>query len=179
MLFPIFIIVAVIVAGFLILAALQPSEIRVTRSTLVSAPAAAAFLQVNDLDHWQKVSPYAQMDPTAKTTFTGPRAGKDASLAWDGNKRIGAGRMTVIESQPDRLVRYQLDFVRPFKSTGFAEFTFEPAGAQTAVTWTMHGPKNFPSKVMGLIVNMDRMIGRQFESGLVSIKAAAESLNPS
>ncbi len=178
MLLPILIIVAVLIAAFLILAAFQPSETRVTRSTLISAPPAAAFLQVNDLDRWQAVSPYAKMDPKAKTTFTGPRAGKDAALAWDG-RRIGAGRMTVIESQPGRLVRYQLDFLRPFKSTGFAEFTFEPAGTQTAVTWTMHGAKNFLSKAMGLVVNMDRMIGQQFESGLVSIKAAAESLNPS
>ena len=169
-------VLGVLIVIFLIAAAFQPSDFRVMRSTSISAPPAVAFAQINDLHRWQEISPYAKLDPAAKYTFEGPAAGTGASLAWAGNARIGAGRMTIIDSRRDELVRMKLEFVKPFTSTCEAEFTFKAGGGQTLVTWSMAGPKNFVSKAMGLVMNMDRMIGTQFEDGLASLKTKSEAI---
>jgi hypothetical protein len=166
---------AALIVVFLIVAALQPGEFRVSRSVAVSAPAAVAYAQVNDLRKWQEISPYVKLDPTASYVFDGPQAGPGASLHWIGNSKIGEGRMTIAEARPDESVRMNLEFVKPFASTCVAEFTFKPEGDQTVVTWSMTGPKNFISKAMGLVVNMDKMIGGQFEEGLANLKRVSET----
>lgn len=172
----ILLVLAVAVVVFLIVAAFQHDDCRVERSTLVSAPAAAAFAYVNDLHRWQEISPYVKLDPAAKYTFAGPAAGPGASMAWTGNGKIGEGSLTIVESRPSELVRLRLLFVRPFKCDNVVEFTFAPAGAgQTRVTWTMSGKNNFIAKAMSLVINMDKMVGRDFEVGLASIKARAEA----
>jgi hypothetical protein len=167
--------VAVIVAIFLIVAALQPSEFRIVRSITISAPPSAAFAQVNDLHKWQEMSPYAKLDLAAKYSFEGPSAGTGASLAWAGNSKVGEGRMTITESRPNELVRMRLDFIKPFASTAVADFTFKPAGDQTEVSWSMAGRKIFITKAMCLIMSMDKMVGPQFEEGLANLKALSEA----
>lgn len=171
----ILIALAALVVVFLIIAALQPGEFRVSRSVAVSAPAAVAYAQVSDLRKWQEVSPYVKLDPAASYVFDGPQAGPGASLHWIGNSKIGEGRMTIAEVQPDQSVRMNLEFVKPFASTCVAEFTFKPEGDQTVVTWNMIGPKNFVSKAVGLVMNMDKMIGGQFEEGLANLKRVSEA----
>jgi uncharacterized protein YndB with AHSA1/START domain len=158
-----------------ILVALQPVDYTVTRRATIAAPPAAVFVRVNDLHEFQAWNPFARMDPAAKNTFEGAPAGPGAVLTWSGNSQVGEGRMTITESRPDELVRIRLDFVRPFASTAFAEFTFIPEGGRTAVTWSMTGRKNFVSKAFGLVVSMDRMIGGQFEQGLATLKSLSEA----
>src|ERR1700710_1192790 len=106
---------AALVAIFLIVAAFQPEDFRVERSVVISAPAAYAFEQVNDLHKWQEMSPYAKLDPSAKYVFTGPSAGVDAAMAWTGNSQVGEGKMTITESKPNELIKIRLDFEKPFK----------------------------------------------------------------
>jgi hypothetical protein len=171
----IFTVIAVIIVIFLVVAAFQPPNYRVERSVVISAPAALAFNQVNDLHKWQEMSPYAKMDPEAKNTYAGPAAGVGASMAWAGNSQVGVGKMTIIESRPNDVVKMRLDFEKPFQSTGFAEFTFNATGNQTTVTWSMTGKKIFITKAMGLIMSMDKMIGGQFEEGLASLKSIVET----
>ena len=171
----ILITLAVLVLVFLIVAVFQPSDYRVERSITISAPPALAFNQVNDLHKWQEMSPYAKMDPAAKNTFEGPSAGVGASMTWVGNNKLGEGKMTIIESRPNELVKMRLDFEKPFKSTGFASFNFIGAGNQTTVTWSMVGQKIFITKALGLIINMDKMIGGQFEEGLATLKSLVEA----
>src|SRR5207245_1627915 len=108
-------------------------------------------------------------------TFAGPSAGIGASLAWAGNSEAGAGCMTITESRPNELVRMKLEFLRPFVSTNTVEFTFRQTGDQTAVTWAMFGQNKFIGKAMGLIMNMDKMIGKEFENGLANLKTLAEA----
>ncbi|MSU69418.1 MAG: polyketide cyclase [Opitutaceae bacterium] len=175
MLKKILIALAVIIAGFLIIVALQPADYRVARSATISAPPAVVFAQVNDLHKWQEYSPWAKLDPAAKNTFEGPPAGTGAVFAWAGNADVGEGRMTITESRPDNLVRFKLDFVKPFASTATAEFAFQPAGNQTAVTWSMSGRKNFVSKAVCLFMNMDKMLGGDFEKGLANLKLLSEA----
>ena len=171
----ILIAIAVIVIVFVVVVAMRPSEFRVTRKASISAPAPSVFAQVNDLHLWQEWSPWAKMDPAAKNTFEGPPAGTGAAFAWAGNSKVGEGRMTITESRPNDLIRFRLDFLKPFKGTNIAEFTFKPEGNQTAVTWSMTGRYNFIVKAMSLFMSCDKMIGGQFEKGLAQMKSIVEN----
>jgi uncharacterized protein YndB with AHSA1/START domain len=176
MLLKILIPVAVIVLGFLVVVAMQPADFRVTRTATIAAPAAAVFAQVNDFHNWQAWSPWEKMDPAMKRTYEGAPVGRGAIYAWVGNKEVGEGRMTVTESRPNELIRIKLEFVKPFRATNVAEFSFEPRGDQTAVTWTMTGEKNFLTKAIHLFMNIDRMVGGSFETGLAQMKALVEGV---
>jgi len=160
-------LLVVIIAG-------QPDEFTVLRSTTIAASTDAIFPLVNELKKWDAWSPWAKIDPSARYDFAGPLAGTDSSMSWDGNRKVGAGRMTIIESTPMSLIRLRLEFRRPFKATNTAEFKFAPEGAHTRVTWIMSGTNNFMSKAFSLFVNMDKMIGGDFEKGLAQMKSVTE-----
>ena len=177
MLIKILIGVVVVVGVFAVIVAMRPSDFRVERSAVVSAPAPVVFAQVNDLHNWDAWSPWAKLDPAAKQTFDGPRAGTGAAFAWAGNNQVGEGRMTITESRPYELIRFRLDFVKPFAVTNTAEFTFTPRGVQTAVTWSMSGRQNFMAKAFCMFMSMDKMVGGEFEKGLAQMKSVAESAN--
>lgn len=170
--------VVLLLVIFLIVAAIQPEDFRVARTLCMKAPAAAPFAQVNDFHLWEHWSPWLKLDPAAKLTFDGAPAGKGAIYSWDGNKNVGAGRSTILESKPNERILIQLDFLRPFRATNNAEFTFRPAGDETAVTWTLTGKKpNLMFKAMHMFMNMDKMVGSQFEKGLADMKAIVERAN--
>ena len=175
MLKKILIALAAIVVVLVAVVAVQPSEFRVTRTATISAPAADVFAQVNDFHHWQAWSPWAKLDPAAKATFEGPRAGPGAIFSWAGNDKVGEGRMTLTESRPSELIRIKLDFVKPMEGTSTTEFTFKPAGDQTAVTWTMTGHRNFVAKAVCLFMDIDKMVGGDFEKGLANLKSVVET----
>lgn len=165
-------IIAAVLAGVV---AVQPADYRFSRSTAISAPPAIVFAQVNDLRKWPEYSPWMKLDPAAKNTFEGPPAGPGAVFAWAGNSQVGAGRMTITESRPGELVRFRLEFLKPFAMTAAAEFTFTPDGPQTIVAWSMTGKNNFIGKAVGLVMNMDKSVGGDFEKGLASLKALSEA----
>jgi len=171
----ILIALAVIVVVFVAIVAVQPSDFRITQSATIAAPPEVVFAQVNDLHNWEAWSPWAKLDPAAKSAYEGPAAGVGAAFAWSGNNKIGEGRMTIIESRPNELVQFKLDFLKPFKATNTAEFTFKPEGNQTAVTWSMYGKNSFIGKAVGLFINCDKMVGGQFEQGLAQMKSVAEA----
>ena len=166
---------AAIVVVLVVVIAMRPAEFRVERTATISAPAPVVFAQVNDFRQWEAWSPYAKRDPAMKKSFEGAPAGVGAIYTWSGNNEVGEGRTTIIESRPNELVRIKLEFVRPFAATSTAEFTFRPEGERTAVTWSLDGRNGFPAKAMGLVMNMDRMIGDDFEKGLAQMKAIAEA----
>ena len=166
----ILIAIAVLIVVFIVIVAMRPSDFRVVRSATIPAPAAVVFEQVNDLKKFQDWSPWAKMDPQCKVTYDGPPAGNGASFAWAGNRQVGEGRMTVIESRPSELVRFRLEFLKPFKATNTAEFDFKSAGSQTEVTWSMYGEKSFMFKAVGLFIDTDKMVGPDFEKGLANLK---------
>jgi uncharacterized protein YndB with AHSA1/START domain len=153
---------------------LQPDDYRLTRSTVIAAPAAAVFAQVNDLKKWDDWSPWAKLDPAAKVTFSGPPAGPGATFAWSGNDKVGEGTMTITESRPNERVATRTDFVKPFAGTSHSDFIFSEAGGQTNVIWTMSGTNNFIGKAMCLFVSMEQMLGPDFEKGLAQIKQVVE-----
>ena len=171
----ILIAIAVIVVVFVVVVAMRPAEFRVTRSTTVTAPAQVVFTQVNELKKWEAWNPWGKIDPAMKSTYEGPPMGIGAINRWAGNNKVGEGSMTIIESRPNDLVRFRLEFLKPFKATNSAEFTFKPEGGQTIVTWIMSGKNNFMVKAVGLFMDCDKMIGSQFEKGLADMKSAAEA----
>jgi polyketide cyclase/dehydrase/lipid transport protein len=175
MILKILIVLALILAAFVVAVLLQPSDFKITRSATVNAPAAAVFAQVNDFHKWEAWSPWAKMDPAAKNSYEGPAAGKGALFRWEGNNDVGAGNMTITESRPSDLILIRLEFLKPMPAVNTTEFTFKPDGSQTLVTWTMSGKNNFMGKAFGLIVNCDKMVGGWFEKGLASIKSLAEA----
>lgn len=167
-------LVAIVVVLVVVIAS-RPSEFRVERTATMAAPAPAVFAHVNDFHRWEAWSPYAKRDPGMRTSFEGPPAGVGAIYTWSGNHEVGEGRSTIIESRPNELVRIKLEFVRPFSGTSTADFTFRPESDRTAVTWSLAGRNNFIAKAMGLVMNMDRMIGGDFETGLAQMKSVVES----
>ena len=173
----ILILAAIAIIVFILAVAKQPSDFCITRTGTMSAPASVVFAQVNDLQKWEAWSPWAKLDPNATNSFEGPASGIGASMSWSGNNKVGAGKMTIIESSPNDLIRFKLEFLKPFKATNTAEFTFKSAGNQTTVTWSMTGTNNFMGKAMGLIMNCDKMVGGQFEQGLATMKSVAEAAN--
>ena len=172
MLKKIFLVLVALIVVFAIIVTVQPASYRIVRSAKIAAPPATIFPLVNDFHRWDAWSPWAKLDPAMKSTFEGPAAGTGAIYKWSGNKDVGEGKMTLLESKPNELVRIKLDFLKPFADTSTTEFTFKPDGAQTDVSWSMSGDRNFLSKAVSLFMNMDKMIGGDFENGLAQMKAA-------
>lgn len=165
---------AVLVGGFLVVVAMQPEDFLVTRSATMAAPPARVFSEVNSFHQWQAWSPWAKLDPNAKTFYEGPEAGVGAQFTWSGNSDVGEGMQTIVESKPDERIQIRLDFKRPMEATNDTEFLFKPEGDKTVVTWNMSGKNNFVGKAFCMFMNMDKMIGMDFEKGLASLKAIVE-----
>lgn len=165
---------AALILVFFIIVAMQPSEFTVKRSTSISAAPSKVFPLVNNLRMWPLWSPWEKLDPNMEKTFEGSGEGPGSSYGWNGNNKVGEGRNTILDIKQDRLVHIRLDFVRPFKSTSEAKFTFTPEGSNTNVDWAMTGKNGFIGKAFCMFMNMDKMIGTDFEKGLAAMKAEAE-----
>lgn len=166
---------AALLALLCLIVALQPSDYRITRSATIAAPPAVVFEQINNLRKSLAWNPWVKLDPAAQFGFEGPPAGVGAVSTWSGNDQMGAGRQSIIESQPNELVRTRLDFIRPMASTANAEFILKSDAGQTVVTWSMYGKNNFVGRAMCLVMNMDKMLGGFFDEGLGKLKTIAEA----
>jgi uncharacterized protein YndB with AHSA1/START domain len=168
--------VVVVIVGLFAFIATRPNSFHVERSAEVGAPAGAVFPLINDFHEWAQWSPWEKMDPTMKKTFEGPSAGPGAVYAWSGNNKVGEGRMTILESKPAERVVIKLQFFKPFAATNQATFTLAPAAAGTRVTWSMDGRNTLMGKVFSLFMDMDKMIGKDFEKGLANLNTAAQAV---
>ncbi len=166
-------VVLVVVAGVLIYASTKPDTFRVERTVTIDAPPDKIFPLIVDLKSWTAWSPYEKKDPELKRSFGPITSGKGATYSWDGNKNVGQGSMEILDAAPGKVV-IKLDFVKPFEAHNTAEFIVQPKGNSSSVTWAIYGPSPIVSKVMGLFMNMDTMIGKDFEVGLANLKALAE-----
>ena len=167
-------IIAVLIAGVLVLAATKPDTFRVQRAASIKAPPEKVFAILNDFQKWGAWSPWEKKDPAMKRTFGATTSGKGAKYAWEGNKDVGKGSMEIAESSPSSRLTIKLDFIEPFEGHNIVDFTLEPKGDSTTVSWNIHGPMPFVSKVISIFCDMDGMIGEDFATGLASMKAAAE-----
>ena len=168
------IVVVVLVAAVLGMATTKPDTFRVQRATTIKAPPEKVFALINDFHNWGQWSPWEKLDPALNRTFSGPASGKGAVYEWTGNSKVGAGRMEITEPTPPSKILIKLDFIKPFEGHNIADFTLEPQGDTTHLSWAMYGPTPFVSKVMQVFISMDSLIGKDFEAGLANLKAAAE-----
>ncbi len=162
-----------VVAIVLAVAATRPNDFRVQRSLSIKAPPEKIAPLIANFHDWSDWSPYEKLDPQMRRSYGGADSGVGAVYSWEGNGKVGQGRMEILDASPAKLT-IKLDFIKPFEGHNTAEFTLQPQGDATLVTWAMYGPAPFVSKLMGLFFNMDQMIGKDFETGLASLKAATE-----
>jgi hypothetical protein len=167
-------VIAVLVGGLLVYAATRADTFRVERHIVINRPAPEIFSLLEDFRAWTRWSPWEGLDPALKRMYGGAERGKGAVYEWEGNAKVGKGRMEIIRSEPARHITIDLSFLRPFKAENAAAFDLEPQGNATEVSWAMYGPLPFPSKLMSVFVSMDKLIGSDFEKGLAKLKAAAE-----
>ena len=167
--------VLLLVGAVLVFAATRPDTFRVKRATSIEAPPEKIFPLINDFKRWGAWSPYEKKDPDMKRSYDGPPAGQGAVYAWEGDGNVGQGRMEIVEASPSSKVAIKLDFTRPFEAHNRVVFTMTPAGGATEVTWDMQGPANYLAKLMGIFIDMDRMVGKDFEAGLANLKTAVEN----
>jgi len=168
------VVVAALVVGVLVVAAVRPDDFSVQRSASIQAPPEKIYPMLADFRQWPAWSPWEKLDPEMKRTLGGPASGPGATYAWQGSSKVGAGRMEIKEVTAPAQVRIQLNFIKPFEGHNVTDFAIVPRGDTTEVTWLMRGPAPFVSKLMGVFVDMDKMIGKDFETGLANLKAAAE-----
>ncbi len=173
MLVNILLILVAIVVGLLLFAATRPDTFRLERQTTIKVPADQIFAHLNDFRAWAAWSPWEKMDPAMQRTHSGATSGVGASYGWEGPK-VGAGRMEILEATPPHGAVIKLDFSKPFEAHNTIRFTLTSAGGSTTVNWAMEGKNNFMAKAMGLVMNMDKMVGKDFEAGLANLKALVE-----
>ena len=167
-------VLVVAVAVVLGLATTKPDSFSVERQIVIAAPPAAIFANLDDFHRWAAWSPWEKMEPGMKKTFSGAASGPGAVYEWEG-KEVGSGRMTITDSTPNQKLAIKLEFLKPFEATDNTVFELTPASAATRVRWNMSGPQNFMSKVMAVFMNMDTMIGKDFDEGLAGLKRISES----
>ena len=173
MLKTIVVVLVVAVIAILIFAATRPSTYHVERSTTIAAAPEKISPLLDNFHNWDQWSPWAKLDPNMRVTYSGPPAGQGAIYQWEGNSKVGKGRMEILAAEP-LLTSIKLDFLSPFESHNRTNFVLEPQGTATRVTWTMDGPNTFMSKLMSVFVSMDKMVGKDFDTGLNQLKSAAE-----
>jgi Polyketide cyclase / dehydrase and lipid transport. len=167
-------VVVLALAAVLVIAAFKPDTFQVQRRALIKAPPEKIYPLLSDFQRWGAWSPWEKKDPGMKRSFAGPKEGKGASYAWDGDKNVGQGRMEIVEATPPSRVALKLDFLKPFEAHNTVQFELAPKGELTEVLWGMQGPVPYVGKIMHVFVDMDRMVGADFEAGLANLKTAAE-----
>ena len=167
-------ILLALISAFVIYVLLQPDAYKVERSVTIAAPADKVFENVNNLRKWEAWSPWAKIDPDAKIAFEGPDAGKGAAMTWNGNDEVGEGKMTVVESDPNKAVNIKVSFTRPFEGGTNSDFSFTPKGDQTDVGWSVHGTHSFMEKAFYVVFNGLGMMGKDIDKGLSQLKSVVE-----
>lgn len=170
----ILIVLAAVIAIILVAAAMQPNTFHIERTVTIAASPEKIVPHINDFHNWGAWDPWAKMDPTMQVTYSGAATGKGAVYEWQGNGQVGQGRMEITDSTPSK-VTIQLNFIKPMATQNTAIFTLNPKGTSTDVTWAMDGTTPFVGKIFHLFINVDKMVGSQFEKGLNDLKAAAEA----
>ncbi len=172
-LFLLFVLAAV--SAFIAYVSLRPDSFRIARSAIVNAPPERIYTEINDLHNWERWSPWAKLDPEQRVTYEGSPLGAGAVMEWKGNKKVGAGRMKIVESSQNERVRIKIAFSGPIKAVNDVQFDLKPVGEKTEVVWAMSGQNEFMGKAVHAFFNMDKLVGGSFEQGLVNLKALVES----
>ena len=167
-------VLVLVIAGLLVYAATTPDSFHVERTASINADPEKIFLLINDFHSWSVWSPWEKLDSEMKRIHSGAASGKGAVYEWEGNSQVGKGRMEILDATFPSRVTVKLDFLEPFEGHNIAEFTLSQPGDSTNVTWSMDGPSPYMAKLMGVFVDMDAMIGKDFQTGLSNLRVVAE-----
>jgi hypothetical protein len=167
------IIILALIAAFMFWVSRKSDSFSLERSTSINAPAADVFGWINNLKRFNQWNPWAQMDPTNVNIYSGPEEGPQASCSWTG-KKTGQGSMTLLNQTVPSEVNYALNFVKPFKANNTASFRLSEGNGTTVVVWSMSGTNSFFNKLVQSFFSMDKVVGRDFEKGLASLKQIIE-----
>ena len=165
----------VLILAFIVFVATRPGSFHIERSAQINAPGDVVFSMINDFHQWGKWSPWDKLDPNMTKSFEGSPAGPGAIYAWTGNDKAGAGRMTILDSKAAEFVSIKLEFLKPFAATNQATFKLTPSDAGTKVSWSMEGTNGFMGKAFSVFVDMDAMVGKDFEQGLANLNTVAQA----
>lgn len=171
----IILVIVVVIAAVLVFASTRPDTFRVERSTTIKAPPSMIFDAINDFHRWAEWSPWENIDPGLKRTYSGAPSGVGTVYEWTGNSKVGTGRMEITAATAPSKIVVKLDFLKPMEAHNTAEFTIQPEADCVRVTWAMFGPATFMGKLMTLFISMDRMVGGSFEQGLANLKRVGEA----
>lgn len=170
----ILIVIVLAFAGLLVFAATRPDSFMLQRSLLIQAPPDKLHPLINDMRAFNTWNPYEKKDPAIQGSYSGPAAGPGARYVFKGNQDVGEGSLEITASSPGQIAM-RLDMSAPMQASNAITFTLVPRGAGgTEVTWAMRGACPFIAKLMGVFIDMDKMIGRDFEAGLASLQLLAE-----
>lgn len=171
-------VVVALVAALVIRVITRPDSMKIERSAVIDAPPERVYSLLVNFRQWKRWSPWEELDPAMERTFSGAEQGKGSVYAWSGNRKAGEGRMEIITAEPPHHLRLHIVFLKPFKAENTIDFTLTPQNGETQVRWSMEGQNTLGSKVMQSVVNMDRLVGRDFERGLANLRTEAESSHP-
>jgi hypothetical protein len=166
--------ILVLIGALLIFATTRPDTFTVQRSANINAKPEKVFGFINDFHKWEAWSPWEKMDIEMKKTFSGEQSGKGSAYTWEGKKNVGVGSMLITESTAPSQIKINLDFLKPFEAHNTLEFVIDGDKNSSKVIWSMSGKNNFFAKLMSIFVSMDKMVGKDFETGLANLKAVAE-----
>lgn len=169
MLKKILLVLVAIIGIILIVAAFQPAAYHVERSAVVQAPPSIVYAAVNDFHNWAQFNPWQDLDTNAKLSFEGPMNGPSSKFNWEGNSDMGSGNMTIIASEPNERVDIDMQFIKPMEGEARTAFTLQPEGTGTKVTWSLDGENNYIGKIICLFMDMDKMVGGEYEKGLAKL----------
>jgi ribosome-associated toxin RatA of RatAB toxin-antitoxin module len=168
--------VLALVSALISYISLRPDSFRIARSALVDAPPETIYPLINDFHDWERWSPWARLDPDQTTTYDGSPLGAGAIMSWTGNNKVGSGKMKIMESSQNERIRIKIQFIKPMKAINDVQFELKPVGeTKTEVVWTMSGRNDFIAKAFHAFMNVDKMVGGQFEQGLANLRAIAEA----
>jgi uncharacterized protein YndB with AHSA1/START domain len=168
-------VLVVVLVGFVAFVATRPAEFKIERAATIAAPEAVIYANIDDFREWGEWSPWEKLDPDLVRNYEGAESGVGAAYHWTGNDQVGEGRMTITEADPAQRIVIQLDFLKPWQASNVTTFALAPVDEGTHVTWTMEGNNDFMAKAMGVFMNMDQMVGGDFEKGLAALKEVAEA----
>lgn len=168
-------VILVAIGVVLVMAAMQDDKMSITRTAEIAAPPEAVFAKVNDFKSWGQWSPWEEMDPNMKREYSANTAGEGATYSWVGNDQVGEGKMTIVESHAPSHVGIRLEFIKPMAATNKTDFSIKPSGNGSSVTWKMEGEKNFRTKIFCVFMDIEKMVGGDFERGLAKLRSVSES----
>ncbi len=172
-------LIGIALAAVLILGAIEPTDIVVSRSILIKAPKDSVFEQIVQFRKWPNWSPWNQLDSTMKMSYIGTDGETGSGYHWVGDEdKVGEGEMKNMAMNGTQM-EYELHILKPMQMDATGMLVVKDTTKENVkVTWNLKKHTSFPLNAMGMFINMDKLLGKDFENGLGSMKKYVEGRVP-